>query len=66
MTGWWLVLALLGVGWVGLTVGFLGGAWWGTTAAVGQSIADQDHARFERDEAVRDAAWDLDEAGADR
>lgn len=56
MTGWWLVLAFIGVGWVGLTVGFLGGAWWGTAASAARNIEDQDHARYVRDEQVRDAA----------
>lgn len=64
MSGWWLVLALIGVGWLGLTVGFLGGAWWGTTAGINQRIEESDHARWLRDEDVRDAA-DMALDGAD-
>lgn len=64
MTGWWLVLAFIGVGWVGLTAGFLGGAWWGTTAGINQRIEESDHARWLRDEDVRDAA-DMALDGAD-
>lgn len=56
MSGVWFVLSLIGAGWVGVTVGFLGGAWWGTTAAVNRGVEESDHARYQRDERVRDAA----------
>lgn len=55
MTVWWVLLAL-GGGWLVFLVGFVGGAWWGTTAGVNRGVEDADHARFVRDEAVRDAA----------
>lgn len=58
----WVALAI-GVLWVSHSVVFLGGLWFGATAAVSKQIVESDHARFVRDELVRDEAWLLDEAG---
>lgn len=57
MIGWLVLTAFLA-----LSVGFVLGAWWCSVFAANRiavleaEIADGDHARFVRDEAVRDAA----------
>lgn len=50
----WVVLGL--VMWVLVSVAFVAGSAWGSTVTANRFIADHDHARFARDEAVRDAA----------
>jgi hypothetical protein len=49
-------ILLVGVVWVLVSVAFMAGSAWGSTATASRFIEDQDHGRFERDERVRDAA----------
>lgn len=49
-------LIAVATGWFCLTVGFLFGAFWASAAAFNRQVEDSDHARFERDQAVRDEA----------